>query len=709
MAIESYFFNAVESGGVYDRIYNAQDMTDYLNLLVGNGVFPTPSTQLQVRASSGMNVIVGAGSGWINGHKMVNTVDMPLSISASDVLLDRIDAVIFYVDWTARTMGIDVLTGTPASSPVAPTMTRTDSRYEMCLAQITVAKQTTAITASMITDTRGNSNLCGYVAGLIQQLDTTGLFQQFEAGFNDWFDQVKDTLATVTLLQKLEATYTTVGSSESSFDVLNYIPSYNYALDILEVYIDGLRLDENEYGMNQSTVVLVTPITHAGTPITFVVYKSVDGSEAESVIQSVQDIQKVINYTESGMYFATGEDDNIKLSNTVKEFLQQTSKNLLQVTATTQTKNGITFTVNSDGVITVSGTATANTFLSLGTVSLKKGVQYMLSGCPVGGGHAKYRLYWAQTSYYDNGEGVLYTPSADETGTVNLAIYEGMTVNLTFYPMVRLASITDNTWEAYGTSATLDYRQIEIDVYGDLACTDPATITGNTAYWFDFHVQDATRRVRLNFKHCPRIIIDADNSTATTDVFMYTGDTVEVLNMQAVMNNVSDGNMITSDGTGDFIDCAFWLNGKSGASGTLAGAYSGNFTRCRMSVTAYSNVKTYGFSGDGNTLRLMNCEVYAFNPTGSSNESVAVHVQANETTNILIMIACMCPLLTRSGYKQDNVVKVNSGYYSLVANVLGKNPALYSTGTGKTELGSIYTSGGGKTVGTVDGEMLVLG
>lgn len=692
MAIESYFFNALESGGVYDRVYSAQDVTNYLDLLVGNGVFPNPSTNLQVRASTGMNIIVGAGQGWINGHKMINTVDMPLTIDAADVQLNRIDAVIFFVDWTSRTMGIDVIKGSAAASPTAPSLIRTGSRYEMCLAQISVGKQTTAITAAMITDTRGNSNLCGYVQGLIQQMDTTTMFQQWQAGFDDWFDTVKDTLATTTLLQKLEATYTTVGSSEASFNVINYIPSYNYALDILEVYIDGLRLDSNEFGMNQSTVVLVTPITHAGTPITFVVYKSIDGSEAESVIQSVQDIQKVINYTESGMYFATGQDDNIKLSNTVKEFLQQTSKNLLQVTASSQTKNGITFTVNSDGVITAEGTATANTFLSLGTVSLKKGVQYMLTGCPVGGGHAKYRLYWQNTTYYDNGEGVLYTPSANETGTVNLAIYEGMTVYLTFYPMVRLASITDNTWEAYGTSATPDYRQIEIDVYGDLACTTPATEGSDTAYWFDFHVLNATRRVRLNFKHCPRIIVDANNSTAASDVFMYTGDTIEVLNMQAVMNNALDGDMIVWEG--DFIDCAFWLNGKSGAgsSNKLVGASSGNFTRCRMSVTGHSNVKAYGFSGDGNTLRLNDCDVIAYNPTGSSNESVAVHVLAQETTNVLIMTGCSCLLKTRSGYKQDNVVKINSGFYSLVSNILGKASQKYATGDGKSEMGTMIVN-----------------
>ena len=56
MAIKGYFFNAVESGGTYDRVYNAEDVTSYLDLIVGSGVFPNPSTNLQVRASTGMNV-----------------------------------------------------------------------------------------------------------------------------------------------------------------------------------------------------------------------------------------------------------------------------------------------------------------------------------------------------------------------------------------------------------------------------------------------------------------------------------------------------------------------------------------------------------------------------------------------------------------------------------------------------------------------------
>ena len=278
MAINSYFFNAVYDSETqtYDRLYNADDMTSYLDLLVGNGVFPNPSTNLQVRPSSGMNVIAGAGAGWIDGHKVVNTADMTLTLTAADVVLNRIDAVIFYVDYTQRTMGIEVKTGTLAATPTAPVLTRSSSRYEMCLAQISVPKQTSAITASLITDTRGNSSLCGYVQGLIQQIDTTTLWEQQQAQFDDWFEGVHDQFEAGKIFKKLEGIYTTQSENEQSFNVLNFVPTYSFAYDILEVFINGFHLNQNEYTISNSTVTLETPISTAGAVVDFVVYKSVD-------------------------------------------------------------------------------------------------------------------------------------------------------------------------------------------------------------------------------------------------------------------------------------------------------------------------------------------------------------------------------------------------------------------------------------------------
>ena len=276
MAINSYFFNAVNDGGTYDRIYNAEDVTSYLDKLVGNGVFPNPSTNLQVRASSDMNVIVGAGQGWINGHKMINTADMPLAETAADVLLNRIDAVIFYVDFNDREMGIEIKTGELAQFPSAPSLQQDSTRYELCLAQISVPKQTTALSDALITDTRGNSSLCGYVQGLIQQVDTSTLFLQWQAAFDDWFSQVQSQFQEVKQLKKYEGVCVTDAPNMASFNVLNYEPHYSYVYDILEVYINGIHLNTSEYTISNNTVTLETPIEEVGAVVTFVVYKTVD-------------------------------------------------------------------------------------------------------------------------------------------------------------------------------------------------------------------------------------------------------------------------------------------------------------------------------------------------------------------------------------------------------------------------------------------------
>ena len=275
MAINSYFFNAVLSDGVYDRMYNAEDVTSYLDKIVGNGVFPNPSTQLQVRAAGGMVVTVGAGSGWINGHKMINTADLNLTLDASDVLLDRLDAVIFYVDYTTRSMGIAVKKGTLASTPAAPTMQRDSDRWELCLAQIRVRKQVTAITQNNIRDTRGISDLCGIVQGLIQQMDTTTMFAQWQAQFDSWLESVQQELQEGRQFKKLEGIWKTVNDGEYIFDVKTYVPQFSYTYDILEVFIDGLHMTGNDYTLLDSTVILKKPL-EAGSIVDFIVYKSVD-------------------------------------------------------------------------------------------------------------------------------------------------------------------------------------------------------------------------------------------------------------------------------------------------------------------------------------------------------------------------------------------------------------------------------------------------
>lgn len=89
---------------------------------------------------------------------------------------------------------------------------------------------------------------------------------------------------------------------------------------------------------------------------------------------------------------------------------------------TSKTSTGVTFTA-TDGSISTSGT---NTGLSYSrymirqtdkkVVWLKQGVQYKFTGCPQGGGDSTYYMRIVTKSgysYYDYGDGVTFTPTAD--------------------------------------------------------------------------------------------------------------------------------------------------------------------------------------------------------------------------------------------------------------------------------------------------------
>ena len=125
----------------------------------------------------------------------------------------------------------------------------------------------------------------------------------------------------------------------------------------------------------------------------------------------------------------------------------ENGKNLLQNKASTTTSNGVTFTVNDDGSIVANGTASADTYLRLANFTLPIG-EYTLSGCADGGGWATYRLY--SGSVTDLGKGASLSVTEEKEMDVNILVKSGTTVsNLTFYPMIRKADITDGTYEPY--------------------------------------------------------------------------------------------------------------------------------------------------------------------------------------------------------------------------------------------------------------------
>ena len=202
------FFDANLVGDAYDRVYLASQFAAYFASFIGNGVYASKSDKLQVvdQNTQGMSVRVLSGQGWINGYWYENTESISLPIDIADGVLNRIDSVVLRLGFSERNMWIAVKKGTPATSPSAPSVTRTADYYELQLATISIPAGSIKITQSQITDTRMNQNVCGWVTGVVDQLDTTTLFNQFEAYFEEfkqlnesefttWFDHIKGQLS----------------------------------------------------------------------------------------------------------------------------------------------------------------------------------------------------------------------------------------------------------------------------------------------------------------------------------------------------------------------------------------------------------------------------------------------------------------------------------------------------------------------------------
>ena len=179
---KSSFFNSVS----HDRTYKAEDWAEYFASFIGNGVFPVPSTGLQVVVDSGMNLLLKAGKAWINGYFYNNTSDLSIEIGTADGQLNRIDRIVVRWDLTNRIISAEVKSSAYSASPTAPTLQRDADIYELALADVYVGAGVTTITQSSITDLRLDTTVCGVVAAVVEQIDTEAFNTQLQAWFAEY-------------------------------------------------------------------------------------------------------------------------------------------------------------------------------------------------------------------------------------------------------------------------------------------------------------------------------------------------------------------------------------------------------------------------------------------------------------------------------------------------------------------------------------------
>lgn len=295
------FFNSVNG----DRLYNAETFNRYFEGLISkDGVFDTVGNGFKVSSGGGLSVNVENGKALVNYRWVINDATETMTLSTAHTLLPRWDMITLRWDSSTRDITLKLTTGTPASSPLKPTPVRSVSVYEIVLAYVYVAAGASVITNAYITDTRFDSSLCGIVTGLINQVDTSTLYNQYLAKFNaiesqlvawenaqkaqfeSWFSTLVNKLQINTYIERAQANYTVT-------DELWYIQipnELNYTTsDMLDVYINGVlcvlgvdyAIQENE--IEGGYMVKFTDNLQGSTVdqlITFISTRSVIGWEA---------------------------------------------------------------------------------------------------------------------------------------------------------------------------------------------------------------------------------------------------------------------------------------------------------------------------------------------------------------------------------------------------------------------------------------------
>lgn len=267
-----------------------------VSLRARGGVHPQFGQELVVTqaASPNMTVLVEAGACSIPGNESgtqgnyfaVNDAQVTLSVTAAHATLPRIDIVVVNVrdaqySGANNDVQLQVVAGTPASSPVAPTA----PNNSITIAQIAVGAAVSSIVNANITDTRSYVAAVGGVINarnngsrpssneipvnqLVATLDNKQLFIWDGSAFFE-IARVNDVNTVIDAIQtNVSATDTTSGTTELNLSrlvsgSLTVSTDRLYQTDIQIITTRSVGADEFEFRLRQTTALSGTVVGSA--------------------------------------------------------------------------------------------------------------------------------------------------------------------------------------------------------------------------------------------------------------------------------------------------------------------------------------------------------------------------------------------------------------------------------------------------------------
>jgi hypothetical protein len=213
MSVTYGFYNSLNG----DRKYDATQLSSLFDGLIVDGIFASIGTGFVVKADTGITVNVGIGKAWFNKTWTLNDAILPMEAPISEVLLDRIDALVIEVNTSeaVRANSIKFVEGIPSSSPVNPILASGSTLNQYPLCYIYRPAGSSEITQAQITNMVG-SEATPFVTGILQTISLNELLGQWEDEldqfiaseqadftnwmhgekneYEDWFNQMKEDL-----------------------------------------------------------------------------------------------------------------------------------------------------------------------------------------------------------------------------------------------------------------------------------------------------------------------------------------------------------------------------------------------------------------------------------------------------------------------------------------------------------------------------------
>lgn len=317
------FFDSINE----DRLYSADEMNRPYKRIISNGVFATQkgtaSTDLQVvSANNGMEILVNTGDGLFADKWFESVIPIVITVPSNTDLVPRRDSVIIQID--KRTVGrkgnIVYRAGTPDSNPMPPDIGTVENVIEYRLANIYVAPNANYIGNDAITDLRGSSE-CPWITSLIDQVDTSQLYNQWAAAYQKYYDDetqafnafmesLTQQLSVNTNIIMLESHYT---STEEVTEIPINITGFNQEKDVLMVFVNRLRATPGiDYTIStDNSKITLTKSIVANQSVNFLTLKSVVAADDQTALQLLTQINTKLTQitTDSGWTNFTLEND----------------------------------------------------------------------------------------------------------------------------------------------------------------------------------------------------------------------------------------------------------------------------------------------------------------------------------------------------------------------------------------------------------------